>query len=420
MKKQFTVAILGCGGRGGCYASHMVKTPEKYKIVALCDPLPAQLKAMHDLYGLEGTRDFADDTEILREKLADILVIASPDHFHIEQAVKGMRLGYDLLLEKPISDNREELELLLSVQKETGRTVMVCHELRYGKGYLACGDVLRSGRLGRLFAIDASERVGYWHWIQAYVKGPGASLAEGFPTIFAKCSHDLDLLQSFAGSKCKSISSVGDRTFFTKENAPKGATPYCLDCPHKDSCVFSAKRIYVDGWHKAGEPRFVWPYNKVCLSVPMTEEGLLEGLRGRFGRCAFLCEPEQVVDHQLVQATFENGVKASLKMLYAYEHGRRYAFYCTEGEMIFDERLDTIEILPFGGEREVIRLSDLVVTEHAGHGGGDAELVRELYEVLSGEHAAATSLAESIESHLMGAAAEESRKANGACILVHS
>ena len=32
-----TVAILGCGARGGGYGSHMFSVPEKYKIVSICD-----------------------------------------------------------------------------------------------------------------------------------------------------------------------------------------------------------------------------------------------------------------------------------------------------------------------------------------------------------------------------------------------
>lgn len=420
MKQCFTVAILGCGGRGACYTENMLGMEGCYRITALCDPLSAQLEKMHTLFGLPDTEDFLDPDAFLEKKRADILVISSPDRVHVSQAVRGMRLGYDLLLEKPISDDREELSLLLKTQRETGRRVIVCHELRYGKGYLACAEVLRSGRLGKLFSVHASERVGYWHWIQAYVKGPGASLKEAYPTIFAKCSHDLDLLHFFADSPCESVSSIGERSFFRSENAPEGATERCLDCPHVQSCPFSAKRIYVDGWHEAGEPTFVWPYNKVSLRVPLTESDLLEGLRtGVFGRCAFRCPPEEVVDHQLVQATFKNGVKASLKMLYAYEHGRRYEFFCTHGEMVMDERTDSIEIMPFGEKKEVLSLSALVKEEHKGHGGGDKELVRELYEVLSGERPASTDLSASIESHLMGAAAEESRAQGGALVAVH-
>ena len=155
--------------------------------------------------------------------------------------------------------------------------------------------------------------------------------------------------------------------------------------------------------------------------IPLTEQGLLTDMRrSPYGRCVYLC-PVDVVDHQLVQATFENGVKASLKMLFSGEpSARRYVFYGTMGEMIFDERSDSIEVLPFGGEREVISVSSLVTSGEKFHGGGDASLVRELYELLTAHAVAPTTLEESVESHLMGAAAEESRREGGTLKLVHA
>jgi predicted dehydrogenase len=419
MTKQFTVAILGCGSRGATYAKYMLKTPEKYRIVALCDPAERQLQKMHELFGLEDAAEFLDESEFLKEKRADVLVIASPDREHVPQAVRGMELGYHLLLEKPVSDDRDELELLLKTQMRTGCQVVVCHELRYGKGYLKCKEILDSGRLGRLYAIDASERVAYWHWTQAYVKGVGASLKLGYPAILAKCSHDLDLVQSYAKSECESISSVGELSFFKSENAPEGSADRCVNCKYVDSCPYSAKRIYIDGWHKAGEPSFNWPYNKVSLQVPLTEEALLKGItEGPHGRCVFKC-PTDLVDHQMVQMTFKNGVKASLKMIYGAFMGRKYIFYCDMGELVFDERTDTIEVMPFGEEKEIIDVSALVGGGQKGHGGGDSELIRQLYAALSGDTESTTTLKESLECHLMGISAEESRKNGGTLVSVH-
>ena len=417
--KQFTVAILGCGSRGAVYSKYMLRSPEKYRIVALCDPIPEQIEKMHKLFGLSDTLDFIDTHEFLREKRADVLVIASPDREHISQAVRGMELGYDILLEKPISDDREELSLLLDTQKRTGKKVIVCHELRYGKGYLKCKEILDSGRLGKLYAIDASERVAYWHWTQAYVKGVGASLELGYPAILAKCSHDLDLIQSYAKSECESVSSLGELGFFKAENAPVGATERCVTCPHMNTCPYSAKRIYIDGWHKAGEPEFKWPYTKVSIEVPLTEKALFDGItNGPQGRCVFKCKSD-LVDHQIVQMSFKNGVVASLKMIYAAEMGRKYIFYCDRGELCLDERTDTIEVMPFGEEKEIIDISALIQSGQRGHGGGDAELVKKLYYAISGDEEGTTTLKESIECHLMGIAADESRKTGGALVRVH-
>ena len=420
MNERLSVAILGCGVRGECYADAMMIFPDWYEIVALCDTDPIQIKKVHDALGLPNTQDFTDVEEFFAKQRADVLVIATPDRDHVAQAVRAMNLGYHLLLEKPLSDSRADLTLLLETQRKTGRKISVCHVLRYGKGYLKCEEILSSGRLGRLYAIDHSERVAYWHWAQAYVRGIWADIKESHPAILAKCCHDLDLIQHYAGAPCNTVSSVGDLTFFKPENAPEGSADRCLECKHVDTCPYSAKRIYVDGWHDAGEPEFCWPYNKVMPAFPLTHDGLLDGVKSsRFGRCAFKC-PVSMVDHQLVQMTFDNGVAASLKMIFSAEPGRRISFYCTLGELVFDERLDTIEIMPFGKAKEIINLADIVLGGgQMGHGGGDLELVRELHHEILGLTPERTSLSESIESHLIGIAAEESRKAGGALVNVH-
>ena len=53
------------------------------------------------------------------------------------------------------------------------------------------------------------------------------------------------------------------------------------------------------------------------------------------------------------------------------------------------------------------------------HGGGDAGMIAVLYDMISGESELKTSLAESIESHLMAIKAEESRLAGGKLLPVH-
>ncbi len=418
MKQKYKVAILGCGTRGLCYAELMAKKPEEFELVAICDTNPEQLKKMQARLDLKNAKIFDSPTRFLEEKYADILVIATPDYDHIPQAVAALNLGYHLLLEKPISCKREELQLLLDTQEKTGKQVVVCHELRYGAAFQKCEEILQSGTIGTLAVIDALERPFYWHWAQAYVRGIGASIDLGYPAILAKCSHDLDLIQNYAQSECDTVSSVGELRFFKPENAPEGAAERCLDCKHIDTCPYSAKRIYIDQWHEAGEPTYTWPYNKVAIQSPLTEENLYDGLRnGVYGRCAFGCKVD-MVDHQLVQMTFKNGVKASLKMVFGAEGGRRITFYGTHGELIMDERDETIVIMPFGKEKEVIEMSTILEGGN-GHGGGDAKLIDALYGMISGEQSQVTGLKNSIECHLMGIAAEESRARGGAVVQVH-
>lgn len=69
-----------------------------------------------------------------------------------------------------------------------------------------------------------------------------------YPTIFAKCSHDLDLIQHYAGAECDTVSSIGGLSFFRNENAPQGAAERCLDCPYVEKCPYSVKKIYIDNF----------------------------------------------------------------------------------------------------------------------------------------------------------------------------
>lgn len=415
--KIINVAVIGCGNRGKCYTELILKQPDKFKITAICDTSETQLENMKILYNFN-TDAYLSEEEFFKEKRADLLIISTPDRVHVRQAVKAMYLGYDLLLEKPISDSREELDELLKAYNETGRQVMVCHVLRYGAGYRKCKEILDSGVLGKLYAIDASERVVYWHWAQAYVRGMWASLEKSHPAILAKCSHDLDLLQYYADSACDTISSLGELKLFKPENAPENSTERCVDCPHMEICPYSAKKIYVDRWISAGKPAFMWPFYRACATNPITEEGLYEGLKtGEFGRCAYKC-PVDMVDNQFVQMQFKNGIKASLKMVFGAEHGRRISFYSTLGELILEERDDTITIMPFGKEKEVIKIGALIEGGHA-HGGGDSKLVDELYGMLTNVTEMVTSLDKSVECHLMGIAADESRALNGKTVKVH-
>lgn len=62
---------------------------------------------------------FTDEDEFFKEKRSDILVIATQDKDHVRNCLKALRCGYDILMEKPITDSREECNEILEAQKNT-------------------------------------------------------------------------------------------------------------------------------------------------------------------------------------------------------------------------------------------------------------------------------------------------------------
>ena len=415
----YTVAILGVGARGGdIYGNLLAEQSGRFKITALCDLRTERLERFGKKFKVEKGALFTDEKEFFKRKRADLLVVATQDADHARHAEAGFSLGYDILLEKPVTDSKQACTDILVKQKETGRKALVCHVLRYAPAFLKTAELIDGGVIGKLVLINALERVSYWHQAHSYVRGNWRTEKESAPMILAKCCHDLDLLQFYAKSRCLNVSSVGGLTFFTESNAPEGSAARCTDCKYITSCPYSAQTIYVTNWEKKGKPEDAWPYN-IVAEAPLTKDKLIFAIQnGPYGRCVFRCDND-VTDHQIVTMQFENGVKAELTMTaFTAGGGRRYHFFGTYGDIVLEMANETITVNRFGKEPEVIDVSLLTENEY-GHGGGDRFLIDTLYDVLEGKEVAATSLADSIESHLMGISAEESRKNNGKLVYVH-
>ena len=419
-KKIVTVSIIGLGGRGGeAYGRYLMRLQDKFKITHICDINPVRLQKYSEAFGVAKENCFDSEDAFFEKKLSDVLFITTQDRMHVRMAKKALMLGYDIVLEKPISDDVEELRELSRLAHEKQRKIMVCHVLRYTVTMRKLKEILNSGAIGRLVSIDHTENVVYWHEAHSYVRGNWRNRKLATPMIMAKCCHDLDLLQDFVGSKCKSVASMGSLAYFKPEFKPEGAADRCVHCKYVDSCTYSAKNIYVRMWHNVGEPINIFPFNLITDAYPTTEEALTEAITtGPYGRCVFACDND-VVDNQTVIMQFENGVTATLKMeAFVKNGGRDIRFFGTEAELELSEEKGTITLKRYNGPDTVWKITDLT-DDLEGHGGGDHRMIDELYDIMTGKTPqVATSIDESIESHYMALAAEESRLAGGALIQI--
>lgn len=414
MSKIYDVAIIGCGSRGcDAYGKLMHGDADKYKITALCDVSFEKASKYAEKFGVKNSDVFTSETEFFKEKRGDVLVIATQDKDHVRMCLKAFELGYDVLLEKPVSPDLDELRELLSAHEKYKKHVLVCHVLRYAPAYMKLYDLLKSGVIGDLVRLEATENVAYWHQAHSFVRGNWRNEEETSPMIMAKCCHDLDLIQWYVGSECVSVYSTGDLRFFKKEKQPKGAADRCAECKFIKDCPYSAENLYVERFKENGNCQG-WPYNVVDGSDVITEESLRKAYTSNtYGRCVFACDND-VVDNQSVEMKFKNGVCASLVMTaFTATAGRRYAFHGTYGDILYDENKRAIEVSVYGKKTEVIEVSELIKNcknSGFGHGGGDYGIVSAFYDVLEGNGDESTGLEKSVESHLIALKAEQSRK----------
>ena len=413
-KKIITVSIIGVGLSGGeCYGRYFHQAKDKYKLTNLCDIDQAKLEKYGDAFGIDKAHRFLSEESFFQEKRSDLLVIATMEKTHARIARKALSLGYDIMMEQPVSDEPDELRALVAAARRAGRKIMVCHILRYSSMVRKLKEILSKGEIGRIISMDATENVVFWHEAHSYVRGNWRNSAMSASMVLTKCCHDLDLLQYFAKSKCMTVSSMGSLSYFKRENAPAEATERCVDCPLMESCPYSAKKVYIDLWKQWGEPANVMPMNALTDKLPLSEESLQKAIEeGPYGRCVFYCDND-VVDNQKIIMQFENGIIAALKMeAFVKYGGRELRFFGTEGCLELNETRDVITLHRYLGGDESWKISSIAGKDDHAYRVG--KMIDTFYNVLIGEsEEIETSIDGAVESHYMAIAAEESRLSGG-------
>ena len=404
------LAVLGYGGRGAIYGEYALTYPDQFKLVAVCETNERRLYVPKK----HGVKTFTDYKEFLDAGLdIDLVAICTQDAQHKEHAIYALERGYDLLLEKPVAQTKEECLEIYNCAKKNNRKVYVCHVLRYSKFYSTAKDIIDIGELGEVINIQAMEGVSYYHISNSFVRGPWRNSEESNPMILAKCCHDMDIIRYLMGEKCVSVNSYGSRKFFREENAPAGATQYCTDCPHADTCIYNAKTIYTND-------KYRWMAGYFIKEGSNDDANVLKWLKySQYDKCVFKND-NNVVDNQCVLLNFENGKCAVHTMTgFTRDIYRELKVHGTKAELVGCMEDNWIEVRTFGGDIRRINI-DVSEATVGGHNGSDYFMMQQLYKELNGVKGKGITLLDvSIESHLMCFAAEESRLNDGKTIKIN-
>ncbi|MBP5538669.1 MAG: Gfo/Idh/MocA family oxidoreductase [Bacteroidales bacterium] len=408
-----TVIIIGCGSRGTVYARYAEKFPQGMKVVGVADMQEGRRNYLGDKHNVPAEMRFADFRDVFatKKKLADAVVIATPDNLHYAPAMMALNLDYDILLEKPVAPTEKECKDIRDLAKKKGRIVGVCHVLRYAPYFVALREVAQSGMIGDIVSIQHMESIQYAHMAHSYVRGNWRRSKDTTPIILAKSCHDLDILRWIINKPCKTITADGDLYFFKKENAPEGAPAYCTDgCPHADTCPYNAVTIYC----KWKEHTSVFDLHGKDKKDP---EKLLSRMKdpkyNRYARCVFHCDNDQP-DHYVADMVFEDNITASFTMdAFTIKGGRRTRIMGTKGYI--DGDMKEFHVWDFLTRKEKywnMYVAEIPEYADSGHGGGDHRLVRDFVEAVAHHdpNRLSSDIDVSMESHMMGFAAERSRR----------
>jgi predicted dehydrogenase len=225
MKTPLKIAILGCGGMGSGHVlaitghdreklgflSYNAYSDGQLQIADLNDKLV--LAGVYDIdsermkwVAENGWHCYTSYDEILADPDVDIVLIATPNHLHKEQAIRALRAGKHVLCEKPVMMSSQDLIDVLAVAKEEGRVFYPRQNRRWDYDYLVAKKIMDDHMLGDVFSVESTfvgSRGIPGDWRKVKVCGGGMMLDWGvhlldrllmmipgkITSVYCRCSH---------------------------------------------------------------------------------------------------------------------------------------------------------------------------------------------------------------------------------------
>ena len=152
------VGLIGCGWYGKTDLIRLIQVAP-VEVVALCDVDSQMLAGAADI--IEGRqlshnrpRTYADYRDMLKERDLDIVLVATPDHWHALPMIAAVQSGADVYCQKPISVDIVEGQAMLAAARKYKRVVQIGTQRRSTPHLQEARDLIKEGRLGKIGMVD--------------------------------------------------------------------------------------------------------------------------------------------------------------------------------------------------------------------------------------------------------------------------
>ncbi|MBO4953868.1 MAG: Gfo/Idh/MocA family oxidoreductase [Clostridia bacterium] len=156
------IGLIGCGFMGGMHAACYAAL-DNVKVVAVADLRADKAKEVADK---SGAAIYENGEALIANADVDAVDICLPTYLHTHHAVLAMKAGKHVFIEKPVALNREEAQLLLDTQKETGAQVQIGQVIRFWDEYVWLKEQIDHNAFGKMRSATFKRLSSWpdWSW----------------------------------------------------------------------------------------------------------------------------------------------------------------------------------------------------------------------------------------------------------------
>ena len=145
---KYKVAVAGLR-MGDAWARSAVENPDT-ELVACYDKYFDENPRIDQKYYRGLDTKIVNSMEELCATDADIVIVATPDHVHVEQCVMALEAGKHVICEKPLAPTVADCRIIIDAVNRSGKFFMTGQVCRYAPGFRAAKKLYESGRIGDL------------------------------------------------------------------------------------------------------------------------------------------------------------------------------------------------------------------------------------------------------------------------------
>jgi predicted dehydrogenase len=153
------VGLIGCGWYGKCDLWRLLQVAP-VEVVSLCDVDKRLLAEAAEMAATRQAskkkpRTYGDLGEMLKQKDLDVVLIATPDHWHALAMIAAVKAGADVFVQKPISVDVVEGQAMLAAARKYQRVVQVGTQRRSTPHLVeARNTIIKEGKLGKVGLVE--------------------------------------------------------------------------------------------------------------------------------------------------------------------------------------------------------------------------------------------------------------------------
>ncbi|MEX1003945.1 MAG: Gfo/Idh/MocA family oxidoreductase [Acidimicrobiia bacterium] len=219
----FRYGVIGTGMMGVEHIENINHIPGA-TVAAYADPHPDSRAAAHTL--TDNAREFEDYRDLLESDVVDAVVIATPNHTHIDVLAAAMKTDLHILVEKPLCITVEDCRRVIEWSRSRHAVTWVGLEYRYMPPVTRLIDEVRGGTVGDVRMVSIREhrfpflrKVGDWN---RFNRNSGGTMVE-------KCCHFFDLMNEIIDSNPVRVVASGGQDVNHLDEEYDGHTPDILD-----------------------------------------------------------------------------------------------------------------------------------------------------------------------------------------------